>query len=156
MAREMTRWDPFEDFVSLRDAMDRLFEESFVWPSLLFRRREMGNGQPRTWTLPVDIYETNDDFVIRAYVPGVNPDNMEITIRGDTVTLHGNIPMEEAEGQTWHRRELWYGDFHRAITLPAPIEADKAEANFQNGLLTLYLPKVEEVRPKQIKVQVKK
>jgi HSP20 family protein len=154
MARVMMRWEPFEDVISLRDAMDRLFEESFVQPRRSGRRmREAGSVA----NLPVDVYETDDELVISARVPGMNPDDVEVTVHGDTATIRGKLHSaakdEESKNWKWYAHELWHGPVGRTINLPTTIEADKAEAHFENGLLTLRLPKAEEVKPKTIKVK---
>jgi HSP20 family protein len=132
MTRVLMRWEPFEDVVSLRDAMDRLFEESFVRP-----RR--------------------DELVVNARVPGMNPDEVEVTIHGDTVTIRGELHSaatdEESKNWKWHTHELWHGPLGRTITLPTLVDVDKVEAHFENGLLALRLPKAEEVKPRVIKVQ---
>jgi HSP20 family protein len=154
MTRVLMRWEPFEDVVSLRDAMDRLFEESFVRP----RRAERGarNGGSVA-SLPVDVYETDDELVVNARVPGMNPDEVEVTIHGDTVTIRGELHSaatdEESKNWKWHTHELWHGPLGRTITLPTLVDVDKVEAHFENGLLALRLPKAEEVKPRVIKVQ---
>ena len=157
MSRQLSHWSPLADFVSLREAMDHLFEESVVRPSSSIPRRNgEGNGHSRSLMLPVDIYETPEAHVIRAYVPGVKPDEVEITIQGDTLTIHGALPVVESEDQTrWHHRELRVGGFSRTITLPEHVDSSKAEADFENGLLTLRVPKAEESKPRTIEVKVK-
>lgn len=147
----LTRWDPFREIVSLREAMDRLFEESFVRP---FRT------WPRTadfeLTLPIDMYETDDALVIKASVPGVDPKDVEITVTGNTLTVKGEF-REEEEGKrgSVHFQERRYGKFQRSVSLPSTVNADKAEAEFRNGILTLTLPKIEEAKPKRIPIKAK-
>ncbi len=132
------------------DAMDRLFEESFV------RSRDWlapTNGAP---TLAVDLHESDDDLTVRASVPGVKPEEIDISITGDTLTIKGETHEEKEEKDgSYHLRERRYGAFHRTLSLPTQVDADKAEAVFENGVLTLTLPKVEEVKPKSIKVKTK-
>jgi len=148
---DLIRWDPFREMVSLRDAMDRLFEESFVrpfggWPFLT------GEAQ----TLALDIYETDDDLVVEASLPGINPDEVDISVVGNTLTIKGeHEEKKEEEKGKYHCRERRYGAFQRTVSLPVEVDANKAEAVFENGVLKLTLPKVEEARPKRIQVKAK-
>jgi HSP20 family protein len=147
---ELIRWEPFRELISLREAMDRLFEESFIHPRA---------GWLAPWgaeTLAVDMYETDQDVVIKTSVPGVKPEDIDITITGDTLTIKGETKAEEkVERANYIRRERRYGAFSRSLTLPTTIVAEKAKAEFENGVLTLTLPKSEEVKPKTIKVKTK-
>ncbi|MDH7486995.1 MAG: Hsp20/alpha crystallin family protein [Anaerolineae bacterium] len=151
MARSLVRWEPMRDLVSLREAMDRLFEESFVQPwGRWFGAAEEG-------FLPVDVYETKDAVVVEASVPGVKPEDVDVSITGDTLTIKGETKSEKkVERENYIRQERRYGSFCRAVTLPEGLDRDKAEANFENGVLTITFPKSEEVKPKSIKVKVKK
>ena len=147
---DLIRWEPFRDLISLREAMDRLFEESFVWP----RAGWLAPLGPET--LAVDMYETDEDVVIKTSVPGVKPEDIDITITGDTLTIKGEVKAEEkVEKANYIRRERRYGAFSRSLTLPTSVVAEKAKAEFENGVLTLTLPKAEEVKPKTIKVKAK-
>ncbi len=141
----VSRWEPMKDFMTLRQAMDRLFEDSFVRPG------RMLDGSTTAY-LPLDIYTTKDAVVIRASVPGINPDDVEITVEGSTVTIRGETQPPKEEG-TYLLQEQRYGPFARSIDLSLPVQADKAEAAFKNGLLTLTIPKAEEIKPKVIKVK---
>ncbi|MDE3088772.1 MAG: Hsp20/alpha crystallin family protein [Chloroflexota bacterium] len=141
----ISRWEPMKDFMTLRQAMDRLVEDSFVRPG-----RTMFDGNASY--LPVDIYTTKDAVVIRASVPGINPDDVEVTVEGSTVTIRGETKPLQEDG-TYLLQEQRYGPFSRSIELSIPVQADKAEADFRNGLLTLTLPKAEEIKPKIIKVK---
>lgn len=145
----LDRWEPFREFMTLREAMDRLFEESLVnW-----RRLGVGAGE-RITRLPIDAYATDNEIVIIAPVPGVNPEEVEITLEGDTLTIKGEIkPPLENVGYIFQERT--YGPFSRTLTLNVPVDAEKAEATFENGLLTLTIPKAESVKPKAIKVKSK-
>lgn len=149
---DLTRWEPFREMMSLREAMDRLFEESFVGPMWGLTRRVDGG---RAWRLPVDVYSTPDEIVVTAAVPGVKPENVEISIEGDIVTIKGELP-RPLENVNYIFQERPYGLFSRVLQLNVPIEADKAEAHFDNGLLTLTLPKAEAIKPRTIKVKAKK
>jgi HSP20 family protein len=147
--RDITRWRPWSDFMTLRQAMDHLFEDSLVRPGL---------GRPPVFRegmveLPVDIYSTEDEIVLRAAVPGVNPDDVEIIIEGDTLTIKGETTAPE--DVDYICQEHCYGPFARTFNLNVPIQTDKVTAEFENGVLTLTLPKAEEVKPKTIKVKAK-
>jgi len=140
------RWDPFQEAVSLREAMNSLLQDSFVRP---------GAGAPQAGfsALPLDICETENDFVIKASLPGVKPDDVDITVQGDTLTIRGETKAEEdKKGEHWHFRERRYGGFQRSVSLTAPVDSDKAEAHYEHGVLTLTLPKSEAAKPKQIRV----
>ena len=140
----MSRWEPFKEMMTLRQAMDRLFEDSFV-------RAPRGLDGANTY-LPLDICTTKDAIVIRASVPGVKPDEVEITVEGSTVTIRGETKAPQEEG-TFLLQEQRYGAFARSIELAIPVQPDKAEAKFENGVLTLTIPKAEEIKPKVIKVK---
>jgi HSP20 family protein len=136
--------------MSLRDAMDRLFEESFVRPRGALS--PMGLSE-----LALDVYETENDVVINAAIPGIKPEDIDIAITGDTVSIKGELKQEtKVEKANYYRQERRYGAFSRAVSLPVPISADKAEATFKDGVLTLTIPKAEEAKPKTIKIKTNK
>jgi HSP20 family protein len=140
------RWEPLREMVSLRDAMNSLLQDSFVRPIGLLGD---GNGA----MLPLDITENENEFIVRASLPGVKPEDVQITVHGDTLTIRGEIKSEEErKDEHYHLRERRYGQFQRIVTLSTPVMADKAQAQFENGVLTLRLPKAEDAKPKQIKV----
>jgi HSP20 family protein len=142
------RWDPFREMVSLRDAMNSLLQESFVRPGSGY---PAGSGAPAS--LPLDVHETENEFVVQASLPGVKPEDVQITVHGGTLTIRAESRAEaEGQGKTWHLRERRFGALQRALALSAPVDPDKAEAKFENGVLTLTLPKAEQARPKQIKI----
>ncbi len=144
----LTRWNPTRDFMSLRDAMDRLFEDSLVSPERLFT---VASGVTRS--LPLEVYETPDEVVVRALTPGVTADQLEVSYQQGVLTLRCRTqPPEVQDGWTWHLREFGYGEMVRSITLPKEIDADHAQAQFQDGVLTLTLPKSEQAKPKQIPI----
>jgi HSP20 family protein len=136
--------------LSLRGAMDRLFEDSFVTPHL-------------RWFVPtdlagaaIDMYETKDQVVVKAALPGVKPDETQVTITGDTLTIRGESKDErEIKEENYIRKERHFGSFARSVTLPTGLKADKAEATFEDGVLTLKIPKSEEIKPKSIKIKAK-
>ena len=144
------KWEPLNDLVSLRDAMDRLFEGSFV--------RMPGFPSLTSWDAPaVDIYDTKDNVEVKVTVPGVKPEDLDITITGDVLTIKGESKAEEkVEKGNYIRQERRYGAFQRSVQLPSSLVADKAEAKFEHGVLTLTIPKAEESKPKTIKVEAKR
>jgi len=149
----LTRWEPFRGAISLREAIDRLFDESFLRP---FGEDWMTLWPERGIGVPVDMYETDNEVVVKASIPGIKPEDVNITVTDDLLTIKGETKEEqEVERGSYHLRERRYGAFERCIRLPVPVKADKAEAVFQNGVLTLTLPKVEKARTKTIKVKVK-
>lgn len=144
----IVRWEPLRDLMSLREAMDRLFEESYVRP---------GGRWPSSYgssTLALDMYETENDFVLTAALPGVKPEDVDITITGGTLTIKGEMNVERKEEKgNYLVQERHYGAFQRTITLPAAVNANQAQAKFKDGVLTLTMPKAEEARPKSIKIR---
>ena len=140
------RWDPFREAVSLSDAMNALLRESFIRPSNV-------PGQSGAGLLPLDVSENENDFVIKASLPGVRPEDVQITVHGDTLTIQGETKAEEEKkGERWHLRERRFGSFQRSLSLATPVNSDKAQATFEHGVLTLVLPKSEHAKPRQIKV----
>lgn len=146
----ITRWDPFGELMSLREAMNRLFEESFVRPAT-------GLLAPEARLLPVDVYQTANDVVVKAAIPGVKPEEVDITISGDVVCIKGETKSEsEVKEADYFRQERRFGTFYRELTLPVATQPDKAEATFENGVLTLTIPKAEEIKPKAVKIKTRK
>ena len=142
----LTRWDPFQEMLNLRRTVDRLFDN--VTP-------EHEWAQPAMWGLAVDMVENKDDFIVKASIPGINPDDLDISYSDDTLTIKGEIKEEnQVKEDQYHLRERRYGSFIRSITLPNKIKGDAIEASYQNGVVTLRLPKVEEVKPKRIAIKV--
>ncbi len=146
----VTRWNPWRETMTLRQAMGQLFEESFVRPV-----RSWGEGSlEHPFRLPLDVYTTPEEIAIVASLPGLTPDEVDIVIEGDALTIRGELrpPLENVEHLFQERP---YGAFSRTLTLNVPVEAEKSEAVFENGVLMLTLPKVEETKPKVIKVKSK-
>jgi HSP20 family protein len=139
-----------DDLVSFRDAMDRLFDESLIKP-------RWGWIAPMSAAnLAIDMFETKDEVVVKAALPGVKPEEVEVTITGNTLTISGESKEEnEVKEKDYLRQERRYGSFTRTVSLPDGLKADKADASFQNGVLTLKIPKSEEVKPKTIQVKAK-
>jgi HSP20 family protein len=146
----MQRWEPFREVMTLRNAMDRLFEDSIVRPERFWVDADGGS------LLPLDIYQTDEDVVVKASLPGFKPEEVDISITGDTLTIKGEHQEDqEVKEENYLLKERRYGSFTRTLTLPVEVKSEKAEASFDNGVLNLTLPKAEEVKPKQIKVQPK-
>ena len=142
--------DPREALMPLRDAVNRLFEESFIWPG----RLEVFTGR----SFPVDVYETKDQqgFVIEASLPGAKPEDISISAMGDTLTItYATKGEEKVEKPNYVRRERYEGEMTRTITLPTQIDPEKVQATYEQGVLKLQVPKSEATKPKQIKVKVK-
>lgn len=139
------------DFVSMADAMNRVLEGR---PYDYGRNGGHNGATQRVWRLPIDAWAGEDAFTIKAYLPGVNPDEVDLTFEGDELAIRGRFPAAD-ENVNFAKRELFHGEFERRLTFNVPVNADGIEALFDNGVLTLTVPKAEEVRPKQIKVQVK-
>jgi HSP20 family protein len=136
------------EMMTLREAMDRLFDDAFTRPI---------NPRDGGWTSPaVDMYQTDDEVVVRAALPGFKSDEVQINVTGDVLTLRGETKHEEEQKErAWHIREHRWSSFERSIALPTEVRADKAVADFENGILTITLPKAEEVKPKTITVKTK-
>lgn len=141
----LIRWDPFGD-----RSLDRLFDESFVRPG-------WGWIAPAgAANLAIDMYETKDNVVVKAALPGIKPEQVEVTITGDVLTIRGESKEEnQVKEENYVRKERRFGSFSRCVTLPGGLKADKADAAFENGVLTLKIPKAEELKPKTIKVKTK-
>ena len=147
----IVRWDPFQDLISLQERMNRLFEQT------LDRSRGEREGMVAgTWAPAVDIYETPDSIVLQAELPGLSKDDIDIQVRDNVLTLKGERRSEkEVKEGNYLRVERAYGGFQRAFTLPAAVQADKVRAVFRDGVLDVSIPKAEEAKSKQIKIDVK-
>jgi len=144
------RWQPFSELMSLRQAMDKLFEDSFVRPS----RALAALGEVTAPAL--DVYQTANEVVVKATLPGLKPEDVSIDITGETLTIKGETKAEqEIKKENYLYQERRYGSFARSVVLPSGLKPDKAEATIEDGVLTLTIPKAEEVKPKAIKVKAK-
>jgi len=147
----IVRWEPFRDLVTAQRDFDRLFREAF---SPQFGEAELST---RSWAPPVDIYETDNDIVLKAELPGVDPKDVEVRVEDNNLYLKGERRFEkEVKEQNYHRVERSYGSFARSFSLPSSISTDKVKAEYKDGMLTLTMPKREEAKPKTIKIDVTK
>jgi HSP20 family protein len=145
----IVRWEPVNDMMALRDAMDRMFEERFGRPPVPFGPWSEGN-------LAIDMYETDETVVVKTAIPGVKAEDIDVSVTGDTLTVKAEtLEEEEIDRESYLRRERRYGSYCRSVTLPGGVESDQAEADYSDGVLTLTFPKAEEVKPKSIKVKTK-
>jgi HSP20 family protein len=141
------RWDPFRDIVTLREKMNRLFEDAFT------ARGEEKEMISSTWTPSVDIYETENEIVLTAEVPGIDEKDIDIKIENNTLSLQGERKFEkETKEENYHRIERSYGSFFRSFTIPHNVDQDKIEAEHESGVLRILMPKKPETKPKKVKV----
>ena len=144
----LARWNPINDVVSLREAMDRLFEDSFIRPTAW-----TGMAAAGQLAVPVDLWETKDAYHLTADLPGLTPEDLEISATSDTVTISGELKQEkDVTNEGWLRQERRTGKFTRSFTLPVQIDPNKVEAHFTNGVLELAVPKAESTKPRSIKI----
>jgi len=143
----LIRWEPAREMMTLREAMDHLLDDAFTRPLTL------RDG----WSAPaLDMYQTDNEIVVKASLPGVKADEVQINITGEVLTLKGETKHEEEKkDKAWHIREQRWGAFERSVALPTDVVADKAKAEFENGILTITLPKAEQVKPKIINIKAK-
>jgi len=144
----LTRWEPVREMMTLREAMDRLFDDAFTRPL------SVRGGD---WSTPaIDMYQTDNDVVVKAALPGFKAVDVQINVTGDVLTIRGQMKYEdEHKDKAWHLREQHWGSFERSISLPTDVVSEKAQADFDHGILTITLPKAEEVKPKTITVKAK-
>lgn len=147
----MERWSPIAEFERLWNEMDRLMSETFARTARPILSRAF------TFRPAVDLYDTGDALVVKVAVPGAKPEDLEVSIEQNTLTIRGRcgytLDEETAKHATWYRREIGSAEFSETLTLPVPINADEAQAHVEHGILTLTLPKTTEARVKRIAVQ---
>ena len=145
---DLIQWRPFREVSRLRSEMDRLWDDYFGPGRRALRPME------EDWMPAVDISETGDKITVKAEVPGLEAKDIEISMVGDTMTIKGEKKLErEEKEENYHMVERSYGSFTRAMKLPGTVDADKVEASYKNGVLTVVLPKKEEVKPKAIEIK---
>jgi HSP20 family protein len=141
----VSRWDPFQDLLAIQDEMNQVFGRA---------RQGQGQGGGRMWAPALDISERKDAYVVTVEVPGVNAEDLDITLEDGLLTIQGERQFtQESTEQQFHRVERRYGSFRRSITLPSQVQADAIEASFENGVLEVVVPKAEEAKPKKISVK---
>lgn len=144
----ITRWEPFRELMEMRRDWDRVFDDNF------FRPLWSGNGHSAPL---VDLYQTADEVHVKAAMPGVKPEDVQIQVNGDLLTIKAEVKQdEERDDATYHVRERRYQSYARALSLPTPVKADKAQAEVSDGILHVTLPKAEEAKPKVITVKASK
>ena len=142
------RWDPFRDVVTLRERMNRMFEDVFSG-----RAEEGKELTTSTWAPSVDIFETERELVLTAEIPGIDEKDVEIKIEDNTLSLKGERKFEkETKEENYHRIERSYGSFYRAFTLPNSIDPDRIQATHENGVLKITMPKRDELQPRKVKI----
>jgi HSP20 family protein len=147
MANDILNFDPFVELTAYRDALRQLMEGGSLQP------RDLLPTAVTAVVIPLDILDTGPDLVIQANLPGVKPEEVNITVVGTTLTIKGSIsPAETFQGANYIRRERRSASFSRSVTLPIAVDAERGEAKFSAGVLTLTLPKAEIIRPKNIKI----
>jgi len=141
------RWDPFRDIVTLREKMNRLFEDAVT------HRGEEKDLTSSSWAPAVDIYEDENQLVLSAEVPGIEEKDVEIKIEDSTLVIQGERKMEkETKEENYHRIERAYGSFYRSFTLPNYIDQEKIHAEHENGVLKITMPKKSELKPRKVKI----
>jgi HSP20 family protein len=140
--------NPAHDLITMRDMINRVFDEAFG------RQIDLDESHERVTRLPIDVYSTENEFVVTASVPGISPEDVTITAEGDTLTISGEIPAR-LDNVDYLYSERFHGKFMRTLQLNVPINLDQIEATFDRGVLTLILPKAEAIKPRQIKVTSK-
>ncbi|HEX2171790.1 MAG TPA: Hsp20/alpha crystallin family protein [Dehalococcoidia bacterium] len=147
MAEQRASWEPLREAVTLREAIDRLFQDSFVRPS------GAGPTTAAAGNLPIDLYETPDNYVLVASLPGFRPDDVDITVHGEVLSIRAEFKNAEAPKDAQYLvRERRPGSLVRQLQLPRAVVPDKADADFENGVLRLTLPKAESEKPRTIKI----
>ncbi len=148
MTTTLSRWEPFRELTDMRRIMNQMFDDPF------FKAMEWPRGNNGAYGLALDVAEQEDAYVVKASVPGVNPEDVEVTLSDNVLTIKGESKADqEIKEEHYHLRERRYGSFMRSVTLPVTVEADRVEATHENGVLTLRLPKAEAVKPKKIAVK---
>ena len=146
----LIRWDPFREMSSLQERMNRLMADFRTRSP--FGEEEMAQG---AWIPAVDIYETKESIVLNVELPGVTKEDIYLEVKDSTLTIKGEKKLEkDVKEENFHRMERTYGSFTRAFTLPSTVQQDRVKAKFRDGILEIMIPKAEEAKPKQIKVDV--
>jgi HSP20 family protein len=143
----LSRWEPVREMMTLRQAMDKLFDDAFTRPL---------SASGVSVVPAIDLYETADEVVVKSNLPGLTSDDVQITVTSDVLTLRGELkPADNKKDVTYHVMERRSGIFERSVMLPTDVQTEKAKADFENGVLTITLPKAETVKPKMITIKAK-
>lgn len=149
LGRSLERWEPFRELGDVRAEMNSLFDAFFGRPVRV-------GATDRIWAPVADLHETEDKLVVSAELPGVKEKEIRVTITGDLLTIRGERSEErDVKEEQYHRVERFFGKFERNIALPIPVQSDKVKASYRDGVLEIHLPKAEEVKPKEIKIDVR-
>ncbi len=150
MAWELMNSHPFKDVEKTRSEMDRLLD------TFLFGRPKTGGAiGEEEWQPPIDVAETENELIVNVEIPGVDPEEIDVSLSGDTLLIRGEKkPETEEKGEDYHLLERNYGTFIRSIDLPVEVQNDKINASYKNGVLTIVLPKSERTQKKEIKIKV--
>ena len=141
----LVRWNPLSDFTTLQNQMNRMFESTlYGWP---------GESGTRTWMPPADIHETDDELVVTADLPGMDLKSIDLRVENNVLSIAGERRLQETPKKgVAHRVERMYGAFARSFTLSTPVDTEKVQANYKDGVLTITLPKAQEAKPKRIAI----
>ena len=151
MPNNLTRWEPAREMMTLREAMDRLFDDALTRPFSL-----MQEGGSAWSPLAIDMFQTDNEVVVKATLPGIKADEVQINVANDILTIKGESKqMDEKKDKSWHIREQRWGAFERSIMLPTGVKSEQAKADFENGILTITLPKSEQSKPRTITIKPK-
>ena len=144
----LMRWEPFRELADLRREMERIFDQ--------FLEERPARKARGAWLPTVDIYERNDHFVVRADIPGVRPENIDVSVQDDVLTIHGERKHEEeVRDEKYYRAERRFGSFERTVMLPPTVDRERVKATFDNGVLEVTPPKLPQVQPKKVEIEVK-
>ena len=142
----MSRWDPFRDLMSIQNELNRLFGRTYAG--------ETGSGASGAWVPPLDIYETEEKFVVTLELPGIGADDVDVSVEDSTLTVRGERKFyTEVDEDSFHRVERRYGQFVRSLSLPSTADAERIQASFDKGVLTIEVPKAEQAKPRKITVK---
>ena len=141
----ISRWDPFRDLSVLQDRINRIFNDATRGSSV--------GASTRTWAPVVDIAETDNDLVVRAELPGMKREDIDVEVTGESLTIRGERKFDEDAKDQYIRVERPYGPFQRSFTIGVPVQADKVKAAYRDGILEVTIPKAEEVKPKKIEIK---
>ncbi len=145
----MQRWDPFAELRQMQETMNRMWRNFGLWPD--------ADAGREYWTVPLDVLQEGDNIVVRASLPGVKPEDIEVTIENDLLTIKGQTSVErETREDSYLMRERRTGAFHRSLRLPDTVDTEKAESRYEHGVLTITFPKLEARKARQIKINVAK